>query len=253
MLEQAYEIAKPLGNLALECDVLSNLGSAYLSSGQMQRSADTIQQALLLAKHVDDNFVTKLVLERLGHAYFRLGETDRCLAVLEESLALARTCGDRRHEADLLWLQAVVYGDRNQREDAIRNAKASVQVMEASGNLQAPWYAEQLRRYQAGEKIDRGPIFFTLAVAGTNAPPAPGGTNQPIEGPGLLRMAFTATQAMAKFLGSGLKTVSANEVERRLRTCAVCPHYTGLRCRVCGCFTNAKARLPYEACPVGKW
>jgi hypothetical protein len=28
---------------------------------------------------------------------------------------------------------------------------------------------------------------------------------------------------------------------------------TGLRCRICGCFTAAKARLDHERCPAGKW
>ncbi len=26
-----------------------------------------------------------------------------------------------------------------------------------------------------------------------------------------------------------------------------------LRCRLCGCFTNVKARLDHEECPIGKW
>ena len=37
-----------------------------------------------------------------------------------------------------------------------------------------------------------------------------------------------------------------------IRTCAGCEHHTGVRCKLCGCFTNAKAWLPHEACPLGK-
>jgi len=276
LLGEALEVARSLGDPALECDVLSNLGFACLSTGELQRSADLLEQALLLARESGDIFVVKLVLERLGHAYFRLGDAPRCLSALHESLALARSCGDRSHEASLLWLLAILHADWNERDQAIMNGQAAVEVMETSGNLQTPWYAEQLRRYRAGERIQQilpssagppkaaaGQVFVaagTVSVQPANPSPHPalsqgerGTGGQPIEGPGLLRMALTATTAMAKFLASGLKTVSRSEVERRLRTCAVCPHYTGLRCRVCGCFTNAKARLPYEACPLGKW
>jgi hypothetical protein len=72
-------------------------------------------------------------------------------------------------------------------------------------------------------------------------------------GPGLLRMALSAALAMGKFLGSGLKTASRELVQQRLHTCAACEHHTGVRCRICGCFTQVKARLPHEECPIGKW
>jgi len=67
------------------------------------------------------------------------------------------------------------------------------------------------------------------------------------------RMALSAAKAMGKFLGSGLKTVPRPLYQARLETCATCPHHTGVRCKLCGCFTTVKARLPHEKCPAGKW
>jgi hypothetical protein len=66
-------------------------------------------------------------------------------------------------------------------------------------------------------------------------------------------MALSAAKALTRFVGSGLKVVPAAVQEQRLVTCAGCPHHTGLRCRVCGCFTALKTRLPSEACPLGQW
>jgi hypothetical protein len=66
-------------------------------------------------------------------------------------------------------------------------------------------------------------------------------------------MAVSAAKAMAKFLGSGFKVVPDEVYRKRLQTCAVCEHHTGVRCRLCGCFTNAKAWLPHEDCPIRKW
>jgi len=74
LLGESLEISWSLGDHALQCDVLSNIGFAWLSTGKLQRSIQFLQQALLLARQLDDNFVTKMILERLGHAYFQLGQ-----------------------------------------------------------------------------------------------------------------------------------------------------------------------------------
>jgi hypothetical protein len=66
-------------------------------------------------------------------------------------------------------------------------------------------------------------------------------------------MALSAAKSMAKYVGSGMKTVPAEVHGERLRVCRACEHHTGLRCRVCGCFTEVKARMLHEECPLGKW
>jgi hypothetical protein len=85
-------------------------------------------------------------------------------------------------------------------------------------------------------------------VVGAWAPP-PGQAS----GPGVLGLAFTAAKSIARFLVSGLQTVTATDRQRRLQQCATCEHHTGLRCRICGCFTGATAWLAREQCPQGKW
>ena len=66
-------------------------------------------------------------------------------------------------------------------------------------------------------------------------------------------MALSATKAMAQFAGSGFKTTPPEVQRQRLQTCATCEHHTGMRCKICGCFTAAKSRLLQESCPIGKW
>lgn len=41
----------------------------------------------------------------------------------------------------------------------------------------------------------------------------------------------------------------------RLLICAACPHYNLAthRCRLCGCYMQFKARIPYLKCPDGRW
>lgn len=39
----------------------------------------------------------------------------------------------------------------------------------------------------------------------------------------------------------------------RLSICNSCPHYKDRRCTICGCFMEAKTRLPKASCPIHKW
>ena len=42
---------------------------------------------------------------------------------------------------------------------------------------------------------------------------------------------------------------------QRLAICHNCSHWDARfrRCKACGCFTSAKARLPHAKCPKGFW
>jgi hypothetical protein len=48
-------------------------------------------------------------------------------------------------------------------------------------------------------------------------------------------------------------TPESDMSRRRLEVCKTCENWTGRTCKVCGCFTALKVRLPAEACPIGKW
>jgi len=71
--------------------------------------------------------------------------------------------------------------------------------------------------------------------------------------PSLLKMAASATKAAADFAASGFKTAPQEVHDARTATCAPCDQHDGTRCQVCGCFTDKKAWLPLEDCPLGKW
>ena len=139
--------------------------------------------------------------------------------------------------------------------------------MERSGNPEARLYADYLQKYRTGEFVllppsarPNGLVPLHSSTAGPYLPndravrtvtmPMSG---QTASGPGILRMAVTAAISIAQFAGSGFKTVNSNTLGNRLRTCGSCEHHTGLRCKVCGCFTQVKARIKHEDCPIGKW
>ena len=109
----------------------------------------------------------------------------------------------------------------------------------------------------AGAWTNAGPEAYLggLLVPGVIAAPPSGSApaGQRATGPGLLRMASSATKAMARFAGSGFQVTPPAVQRKRLQTCAACEHHTGLRCKICGCFTSAKSRILQESCPIGRW
>jgi hypothetical protein len=114
------------------------------------------------------------------------------------------------------------------------------------------WPAPEATGVAAGPGAYLGGSLVASVVAGqlpAQAQANPKGTT----GPGLLRMALSATKSMAQFAGSGFKTTPPDVQRRRVQTCATCEHHTGMRCKICGCFTAAKSRLLHESCPIGKW
>jgi tetratricopeptide (TPR) repeat protein len=261
-LAEALAIVRQLGDRSREVDIMGNMGLIVLGQDPA-RAWEIFNQGLGYAREAGDRFAEKTALERMGLAYAKFNEATNAITCFQQALTIARDVGHRKHEADLLWYMAIQYAELGQRDESLKHGQAAIDIMEKMRNPQAAWYAEHLRKYSAGE-TEGG-----LAAAETGAPGSgdallggtivagmwgtPQASPQAAQGPGLLRMALSAAKSMAKFLGSGFKTAAPQKLQLRLRTCAACEHHTGLRCRLCGCFTNVKARMDHEECPIGKW
>jgi tetratricopeptide (TPR) repeat protein len=256
VLEEALALARQLGDHASEGDVLCNLGLSALPAGQFQRAQQLFEQELAFARETANRYAEKTALEHVGLAWWNLRGLMQATPYYQQALTLARELGDHHHEAELLWHLAILHADLAQRDQALAWGQEAVKLFHDLRHSQADWFADHLRRYEIGA----GLLETGLSAAGT--PPgsefvaawtSPTTSAANAAGPSLLRMAFTAAKAMTRFVGSGMKTVPPAIYQKRLRTCATCEHHTGLRCRLCGCFTNVKAWLPHEACPINKW
>jgi tetratricopeptide (TPR) repeat protein len=266
LLEQALPLVRALGDRSREGDLLSDLGLAMLIAGQYPHAQALNEQALAIGREKGDRFAEKMALDRLAQTYAKLGDGARALAAFGQALTMARELRDGKHETELLWLLAIQYAEMGRTNEAIASAQATVDRLQELGNPRAALYAEHLRRFRLGEPVlgSNGSaasqaMSWTETVrieefaaggwpaAGTRPAPATA------RGPGLLRMALSAAKSMARFVGSGGEMVASPVLHQRLRTCAACEHHTGLRCRLCGCFTNLKARMAHERCPIGKW
>jgi tetratricopeptide (TPR) repeat protein len=266
LLEEALAIDRQLQDRSAEIDVLGNLGSAVLAVGESPRALELLDQALSFARAAGDRFQEKIALTNLGRAYSTLRNPNQAITFYAPALVLARHLGDRQHEADLLWYQAIEYAELGCRDPAIQLAQATIALLD--GKPQTVDLATHLELYRSGDPAAR------LSLTSGSGPAERAGANsngafvvtafssqtgfshaqeESATGPGLLRMAISAAKSMAKFLGSGCQTVSAATHKHRLDACAPCEHHTGVRCKICGCFTEMKAWLPHEECPIGKW
>jgi tetratricopeptide (TPR) repeat protein len=260
VLREALTLAHQSGDRYREGDVLGNLALAVQAAGQPALARELLEQRLALARDAGDQFAQKKALESLGLVHASTGDSIGALASYEAGLALARSVGDRQHEADLLWYMAIQHAEEGQRDQAIAEAEAAIDMLRTMANPQGDWLAEDLQTYRTGDPGSRlsapsapGAFFGGAVVAGGWSAAVDPSLQQVAKGPGLLRMAISSAKSMAKFLASGLKTVAPEIHQQRLETCAACEHHTGLRCKLCGCFTNTKSWLPYERCPIGKW
>jgi tetratricopeptide (TPR) repeat protein len=266
LLQQALAITRQLADRTREGDVLGNLGLAVLAAGQAQQALELFEQELACARAVGDRFAEKTALYHLGLAQARQGDLGRALASLEQALALARDLGDHEHEAVLLWYVGIQHAELGQRDQAIAQAQAAVDLLKKRGKPQAASFADYLEWYRKGatgilaqsipkpEPGAASDAFFggSIVASAWSAESSPASPQQ-TSGPGLLRMAISAAKSMVTFFGSGFKMVTPPIHRKRVETCAACEHHTGLRCRLCGCFTNAKAWMGHENCPIGKW
>jgi tetratricopeptide (TPR) repeat protein len=262
-LTTALELVQSLGERSRECDVLGNLGIAVMDIGDYQRAAKLFDQELVLARSTNDRFAEKLALEHSGVLCSRRQDFADAISYFDQALAVAHECADRRQQILLRWQLAIQYAESGRTGDATLHGELAVRLMRETGDPKAAWFDEQLAKFRSDQTAS-GPVAVEIlrsglsgmesnvSIAGDSAiqgsPPV-----STTEKAGLLRMALSATSAMAKFVGSGFKKVSKEVFQARIGTCTTCEHHTGLRCRVCGCFTNTKAWLPYEDCPLKKW
>jgi tetratricopeptide (TPR) repeat protein len=261
MLEEALALVRPIGDRSLESDVLDNLGLAMLQAGQPQRALDLFKLVLEHARTAPDRFPEKTAVFHLGLAYSAMRDFNRAREYLDQALAIARQINDSEGEAELLWQLAVIHAETGHNDQAVSRAEEAMTLYEQAGNPQVAWLKTNLEKYRAGlitmpvgspSELSSPPIFGGQIVAGgwTGVQSSQG---QRASGPGLLRMAFSAMTSIAHFTRAGFKPTSSETYHHRLQLCCQCEHHTGLRCKLCGCFTKVKAWMPHESCPIGKW
>ncbi len=175
--------------------------------------------------------------------------------------------GDRHQEANLLWYQGIQLAELGRRDDAIARAQDSINLFSQLGKPQAGWYGAYLQKYRMGlfdtwpapaaTGVAMGPQDYLggSLVAGVMGSPPAGASTTPksTTGPSLLAWPSPQPRPWRSSPDRDSRRPLRKSSAVRLQTCATCEHHTGLRCKICGCFTAAKSKLLQESCPIGKW
>jgi len=249
LLHEALTLVRRQGDGPREIDALLNLGMAQKAASQAGPALGSLEQALALARQAGDRFAEKLILEHLGSLLASQGERAGAIGHYEQALSLAQALGHHPHEAELLWQLAIQHAELGQHDQAVRRGQAALTLWTPLGHPNLKMFADNLEHYRT-----RAAAFAWVGAGSPDPPQAALASQDPAgAGPGLLRMALSVGRAMVQYVGSGMKTVASAIQQERLQTCGRCEHHTGVRCRLCGCFTSVKTRLPHESCPLGKW
>lgn len=70
---------------------------------------------------------------------------------------------------------------------------------------------------------------------------------------GIMQMLRNFKEDIVAFAKAGAPHVSPESYEKRLSTCADCPHIKDIRCGMCGCIVEEKAKWATADCPDNRW
>jgi class 3 adenylate cyclase/tetratricopeptide (TPR) repeat protein len=111
--EMALRIARTTDELSVEWQALLDLGK-FWASRDYQRTGECFEQALALARQMDDQVVLAGSLNRMGNWYINAQRPKKAVAFHQEALAIIEQLGDRRGLAntlDLLGLTKIMIGE----------------------------------------------------------------------------------------------------------------------------------------------
>ena len=119
LAEQALVIARETGNRYDEGTALGNMGNAYSNLKETQRAIEFHEQALVIAREIGNRHNEVSAVGNLGIAYSDLGETQRAIEFYEQQLTISREIGDRRGEDTALGNLGNAYSDLGETRRAI--------------------------------------------------------------------------------------------------------------------------------------
>ena len=267
-LEQALAIAREIGDTAAKVTSLGNLGMAMLAVRQPGSTREYVHARAGSRPRRDGSLRREV---RPGTAGNRRVEPARlqwlAASCLNDALSLTRRLGDRHQEANLLWHLGIQYAELGQREPAIARAEEAVAIFKSLGRPQAASYGAYLQKYRMG-LVDESPATGSVESIAAGLPgwfdgrqrdgeAKPTAETRPTKGDGRSRACSAWPCRPPRPWRASPARVSRPRrsifSDGDCRHCAGCEHHTGVRCKVCGCFTNVKSRLLHENCPIGKW
>jgi tetratricopeptide (TPR) repeat protein len=125
--QQALVIARDIQDHEAEVDALRSLGFAYLADGKASQSITAYQEALAVAREVSE-WVTLATLNVLGNTYALFQNLPQAIEVRQQTLALARKLGDSVREGESFQKLAVSYYLLGEYDKVLDHAQQALEI-----------------------------------------------------------------------------------------------------------------------------
>ena len=156
-----------LGSLETHSAVLGNLGNAYHSLGQAEKAIEYYEDALVIAREIEDRRGEKADLGNLGAAYSDLGQVEKAIEYYEDALVIAREIGDRRGEGNRLGNLGNVYSDLGQVKKAIEYYEDARIISKGIGDRrnEGAWLGNLGSAYYVLGQVEKAIGYYEDALA----------------------------------------------------------------------------------------
>ncbi|MBK9155602.1 MAG: CHAT domain-containing protein [Chloracidobacterium sp.] len=129
-LEKGLEIYREIGERRGEFAALMNLGQSYRYLGK-PGAADLVNQALALARQMENKELEAFALNELGVLFYTTAEIRASLEPLEQAAAIFRELGRKRQQASLLNNIGLIRRTLGEQEAALRLFREALQLFRA--------------------------------------------------------------------------------------------------------------------------
>ena len=119
-LEEVLSLSRDLKNKELEADALSNLGLVTTASGDPGTGLLKQQEATIIARETNNQFLIMTHIGLLGHAYIQLANMEEAGKAYIEALKIAREIEDVSAQRGFLNNLGIIFGNLDQHENAVR-------------------------------------------------------------------------------------------------------------------------------------
>lgn len=128
-LEIKKEDETPRGQRSVAI-TLNNLGKALTLNNDYEKGIKFLQESLELRRKIDDRWGIANSLLNLGESQFRTGNDEESLKNIEEANVRSIELGDRRMEAESLYLLATINKNSNDLDKATSNVNKGLEIIE---------------------------------------------------------------------------------------------------------------------------
>jgi len=160
MIDQALQLADALHASDLRAELLNSQGDAYLETGDLDRAARCLSEAVELAQSIKYRAVAGQATERLGRVEFERGHPAEAVERLARASSLYREQGDlpdKRKDVEYFWAKAEQA--LGHREEALSHYREALALLERLEQFTVP--SEMARAFPIAE--NRG-IFEDAAA-----------------------------------------------------------------------------------------